>query len=94
MVRDHSLLPTASFGETYNYSRTCTHKAGLIRKYGINMCRQCFREKAHDVGFQKVRLRHGWIDRVRLTQWFTASVNTGRVVTEERMVVARDSTVF
>ena len=69
MVRDHQSLPIALFGEAYNHSRTCTHKAGLIRKYGINMCRQCFREKAHDVGFQKVRSRHGWFERVRLTRW-------------------------
>ena len=40
---------------TYNYfSRVCTHKAGLIRKYGLNICRQCFREKASDIGFVKV----------------------------------------
>lgn len=37
------------------YSRVCTHKAGLIRKYGLNICRQCFREKALDIGFTKVR---------------------------------------
>jgi small subunit ribosomal protein S29e len=36
------------------YSRVCTHKAGLIRKYGLNICRQCFREKAADIGFVKV----------------------------------------
>lgn len=36
------------------YSRVCTHKAGLIRKYGLNICRQCFREKATDIGFVKV----------------------------------------
>ncbi len=35
-------------------SRICTHTAGLIRKYGLNICRQCFREKAADIGFQKV----------------------------------------
>ncbi|TVY88992.1 40S ribosomal protein S29 [Lachnellula willkommii] len=34
-------------------SRVCTHKAGLIRKYGLNICRQCFREKASDIGFVK-----------------------------------------
>ncbi len=28
---------------------------GLIRKYGINMCRQCFREYAKDIGFVKFR---------------------------------------
>lgn len=38
------------------YSRVCTHKAGLIRKYGLNICRQCFREKSTDIGFTKVRL--------------------------------------
>lgn len=36
------------------HSRVCTHKAGLIRKYGLNICRQCFREKAADIGFVKV----------------------------------------
>src|SRR5579862_4096615 len=35
-------------------SRVCTHKAGLIRKYGLNICRQCFREKSTDIGFVKV----------------------------------------
>lgn len=29
-------------------------KAGIIRKYGINMSRQAFREKAQDIGFVKV----------------------------------------
>jgi ribosomal protein S14 len=38
------------------HSRVCTHPAGLIRKYGLNICRQCFREKAADIGFVKVRL--------------------------------------
>lgn len=36
------------------YSRVCTHPAGLIRKYGLNICRQCFREKSADIGFVKV----------------------------------------
>jgi hypothetical protein len=38
-----------------SYSRVCTHPAGLIRKYGLNICRQCFREKSADIGFVKVR---------------------------------------
>jgi hypothetical protein len=29
-------------------------KSGIIRKYGINMSRQAFREKAQDIGFVKV----------------------------------------
>jgi ribosomal protein S14 len=28
---------------------------GLIRKYELNMCRQCFRDKAADIGFIKAR---------------------------------------
>ena len=27
----------------------------MIRKYGLNMSRQAFREKAEDIGFKKVR---------------------------------------
>lgn len=37
-------------------SRVCKHNAGLVRKYDLNLCRQCFREKAKDIGFIKVRL--------------------------------------
>lgn len=39
-------------------SRVCTHPAGLIRKYGLNICRQCFRERSTDIGFTKVRHIH------------------------------------
>ena len=39
----------------FEHSRVCTHPAGLIRKYGLNICRQCFREKSADIGFTKVR---------------------------------------
>lgn len=38
------------------YSRVCGHVAGLIRKYGMDICRQCFREKATAIGFEKVRI--------------------------------------
>ena len=27
---------------------------GMVRKYQLNCCRQCFREKAADIGFIKV----------------------------------------
>lgn len=36
-------------------SRVCGNGHGIIRKYGLNICRQCFREKAADIGFVKVR---------------------------------------
>ena len=36
-------------------SRVCNTPRGIIRKYGINICRRCFRDYAKDIGFQKVR---------------------------------------
>lgn len=33
--------------------RQCNNPSGMIRKYGINMCRQCFRENATIMGFKK-----------------------------------------
>ncbi|KAA8568034.1 hypothetical protein EYC84_008454 [Monilinia fructicola] len=44
-----------TYGKGARGCRVCTHKAGLIRKYGLNICRQCFREKASDIGFVKHR---------------------------------------
>ncbi|ELR05620.1 30S ribosomal protein S14p/S29e [Pseudogymnoascus destructans 20631-21] len=44
-----------TYGKGSRQCRICTHKAGLIRKYGLDICRQCFREKAGDIGFVKVR---------------------------------------
>ena len=36
------------------YSRICGNRHGLIRKYGLNTCRQCFRENSAQIGFVKV----------------------------------------
>jgi small subunit ribosomal protein S14 len=33
----------------------CDRKQGLVGKYDIWLCRQCFREIAGDMGFQKFR---------------------------------------
>ena len=33
--------------------RRCERKQGLVGKYDINLCRQCFREVARDMGFEK-----------------------------------------
>ena len=35
-------------------SRVCSNGHAIIRKYGLNICRQCFREYANDIGFIKV----------------------------------------
>ena len=39
---------------SFIYSRACSNRHGLIRKYSLNMCRQCFREYAKDIGFKKL----------------------------------------
>ena len=36
-------------------SRICGSRRGLIRKYGIDLCRRCFREQAASIGFMKYR---------------------------------------
>uniref|UniRef100_A0A8P0TCS1 Small ribosomal subunit protein uS14 n=1 Tax=Canis lupus familiaris TaxID=9615 RepID=A0A8P0TCS1_CANLF len=45
------------FGQGSRSCRVCSNRHGLIRKYGLNMCRQCFRQYAKDIGFIKVRGR-------------------------------------
>lgn len=32
---------------------SCGTARGLIRKYGMTICRRCFREKAEKMGFRK-----------------------------------------
>lgn len=33
--------------------RNCGRTSGHIKKYGLNLCRQCFRELAPSLGFKK-----------------------------------------
>lgn len=33
----------------------CSNQKALIRKYELNVCRQCFRENAENIGFTKLR---------------------------------------
>ena len=40
-------------GKATYMCRRCGKKAGVIRKYGLLYCRQCFREVAKDLGFEK-----------------------------------------
>ncbi|KAG7450718.1 uncharacterized protein BT62DRAFT_532059 [Guyanagaster necrorhizus] len=49
------------FGKGSRQCRLCAHQAGLIRKYGLDLCRQCFREKSAAIGFVKLR----WIRPIR-----------------------------
>lgn len=41
------------FGRAANACRRCGKTEGVISKYGLMYCRQCFREVAEDLGFEK-----------------------------------------
>lgn len=40
-------------GRNTHPCRKCGKKRGVIRKYGVLYCRQCFREEAEKMGFRK-----------------------------------------
>ncbi|XP_041047236.1 40S ribosomal protein S29-like [Carcharodon carcharias] len=42
------------FGQGSRSCRVCANRHGLIRKYGLNVCRQCFRQYTKDIGFVKL----------------------------------------
>ena len=41
------------FGKGTRPCRRCGKRNGVIRKYGLLYCRQCFREEAEKLGFKK-----------------------------------------
>ena len=43
------------YGKDSRYCRVCRNTHGLIRKYGLNICRKCFREVAHIIGFKQTK---------------------------------------
>lgn len=45
-------LKVKTYGRNKGCER-CGRKRGLIRAYGLHICRQCFREKAEEMGFKK-----------------------------------------
>jgi small subunit ribosomal protein S14 len=42
-----------SCGIALRKCRRCGRMGGHIKKYGLHICRQCFRELAHELGFKK-----------------------------------------
>ena len=48
MARDHGERIGRSVG-----CRKCGRKRGLIRRHGLRLCRQCFRDMAPEIGFKK-----------------------------------------
>ncbi len=43
------------FGPGSRVCRVCGNGHAIVRKYSLNICRQCFRENANDIGFKKYR---------------------------------------
>ncbi|KAL5256658.1 hypothetical protein ACHWQZ_G011796 [Mnemiopsis leidyi] len=43
------------YGPGSRKCRVCSNHHGLIRKYGLDMCRQCFQQYAKNIGFEKLR---------------------------------------
>ncbi|EEY58024.1 uncharacterized protein PITG_00631 [Phytophthora infestans T30-4] len=48
-----------TYGKDSRHCRVCKTTRGLIRKYHLDMCRRCFRERATDIGFVKFAGRRG-----------------------------------
>ena len=49
----HNAPKKRSVGRTTKKCSRCGSHGGHISKYGINLCRHCFRELATKVGFKK-----------------------------------------
>jgi len=47
------VVEMAKVGRGTRRCRKCGRTGGLIRKYGLYYCRQCFREEAKKIGFNK-----------------------------------------
>ncbi|XP_021566375.1 40S ribosomal protein S29-like [Carlito syrichta] len=44
---------TCKFGQSYHSCHICSNQHGLIWKYGLNMCCQCFHQYRKVIGFMK-----------------------------------------
>ncbi len=42
------------YGRGAQECQLCGRKQGLVRRYHVNFCRQCFREWAQRLGFKKM----------------------------------------
>ena len=51
----HNKPKVRKHGAMNNKCIRCGNVRGHIRKYGINLCRRCFREQAPELGFRKYR---------------------------------------
>ena len=49
----HNVPKKRSCGMAIKRCGRCGRMRGVIGSYGLNICRQCFRETAKDLGFKK-----------------------------------------
>ena len=49
----HNLPKKRAFGVASKPCRLCGRLGGHIQKYGLDVCRQCFRDNAQKLGFKK-----------------------------------------
>ncbi|MBS3169100.1 30S ribosomal protein S14 [Candidatus Woesearchaeota archaeon] len=49
----HNQPRSRSCGVTLRKCKNCGRDGGHINKYGLHLCRQCFREMALNLGFKK-----------------------------------------
>lgn len=45
-------MPRQVYGRKEGCHR-CGRRRGIVRRYGMHLCRQCFREIAEEIGFKK-----------------------------------------
>ena len=51
--KKHNSPKKRSCGKNLKLCSRCGRRGGHIDKYGLNVCRQCFREIATKIGFKK-----------------------------------------
>lgn len=51
--KKHNTPKKRKTGVNKSPCRLCGRVGGHIQKYGLNICRQCFRENAEKIGFKK-----------------------------------------
>jgi ribosomal protein S14 len=54
MVGKEKIIKKHVHGRGTRVCQRCNTTRGLIRKYGLNYCRRCFREIAGNIGFKKL----------------------------------------
>ena len=49
----HSVPKARAFGASTKQCRNCGNVHGHIGKYGLDLCRRCFRDHAKELGFKQ-----------------------------------------